>query len=229
MVRGTIRQPNGEYMAQSVKGALGNWLIEEARLDAKPCAIKRSFIHWPDLWRSPTYAFPRPGDVSRSVVANVREKGGMLSPYDVQHRLQNHGWTLLGCGATANVFEHPKHPDKVIKLAMRRDPWPEYIQFAKEAGELGKLAPRVYALKPLMHGYWAVMERLFHRAAYTSLDQDKPFYKSLANWQRNNDYGWDCCGSNIMERKNGELVITDPVCGCVNEDCLTISPRRKAA
>jgi len=155
------------------------------------------------------------------------------------NKLRALGCEKIGSGLYSNVFAVP-NTDKVIKVASG-DRWPDYIHWATSNGYAGKFAPKVFSLKfyedsDLRGGifYVAVMERLvdtingmksenmFHNEqvsllyGLTSWDNSTceatdfvAFYNELRSAGLKNDLH----GANVMVRKDGQLVITDPVSG----------------
>lgn len=78
-----------------------------------------------------------------------------LSPDRLIKWLEKRGWTQLGRGAYSTVLSK-KGTDQVIKIGRRRDAWPEYVAWAKEAGYAGTFAPNVHAMKLYGDGSWYV-------------------------------------------------------------------------
>lgn len=143
-------------------------------------------------------------------------------------KLQALNFPEIGKGLYANVFAIP-NTDKVMKVASI-DAWPVYIKWASENGHMGKFAPKVDSLKFFNGFYVAVMERLAgtmhdferfstgHYKAYREAVAhrwDRPKRPSrLGNYiQKLRDAGLagDLHPGNVMVRKNGQIVVTDPV------------------
>jgi hypothetical protein len=145
---------------------------------------------------------------------------------EYENKLRALNFEPVGKGIYANVFAIP-NTDKVIKVA-REDAWPDYIKWSTENGYAGKFAPKVYSLKFYDGWYVAIMERLvatikeFHGASeqyqqYSDhiqpyhLDEDGPedllsFVKNL----RDAGLAGDMHPGNVMVRKDGQIVVTDP-------------------
>ena len=148
-------------------------------------------------------------------------------------RLEDYGAKKIGKGLYANIFSIPK-TDKVVKVA-GLDQWPVYIKWATENGYAGKFAPKVTSLKFFDDYYVAVMERLV--ATYSEYrtsklrdsitDQDKLYnamtwhkdysegdfgsdFLDFVNELKSEGLGGDMHDGNIMIRKDGQIVITDP-------------------
>lgn len=243
MVHRPVRAPNGANMAQlkgtadvklvNVREALGHYKdafwgglellprgMALAKWDAKhPDRPRFQPINWAD---GTVNTNAGSGELFASVVAPLRETSVLMSDQVIE-RLQKKGWYRLGAGASSAVYAHPKKPKIVVKVNSRPDPWPEYILWAAEQGELGKHAPMVYSIAPLKKAahYWtgvpyvAVMEKLYEMSHRMGCDEalKYPFCKKLRASRLSYHFGWDCYGSNTMERKNGEVVFTDPWCG----------------
>lgn len=80
---------------------------------------------------------------------------------NVINSISNRRYELLGAGSRANVYSHPRDVNKVIKIGPTlTDGWLDYIQWAKERGYCGTLAPVVYSLKIFKFYYIAVIQRL---------------------------------------------------------------------
>jgi len=163
-------------------------------------------------------------------LSNRGKKSMQRSEYENKLRALN--FEHLGKGMYANVFAIP-NTDKVIKVASN-DAWPDYIKWATKNGYAGKFAPKVYSLKFHDGWYVAIMERLvdtmknfrvsseqyqlyYDHVARRSSDiparssKGKP--KDLIEFVHNlRDAGLanDLHQGNVMVRKDGQLVITDP-------------------
>jgi hypothetical protein len=159
-----------------------------------------------------------------------------MQQIEYANKLQKLGFELVGKGLYANVFAIP-NTDKVIKVASL-DGWPEYIRWSTKNGYAGKFAPKVDSLKFYESFYVAVMERLvdtmrgFEDYGRTS-DQFKLYKKVIQAWRWNKENGNDNEGAtelvqfmeklreagmtgdlhdgNVMVRKDGQIVVTDPV------------------
>jgi hypothetical protein len=132
-------------------------------------------------------------------------------------RLVHKGYKLLGEGAYSQVWAIPGCEKHVLKVGLRNDAWPEYIHYANWLGELGKKAPMVLSINQKRHHYFAVMERLIpvygiHRFSAAINTAEWHEFRRKLNRQ---SMMFDVCegdgnSQNIMARKNGELVLTDP-------------------
>ena len=142
-------------------------------------------------------------------------------------KLESLNYPVIGKGMFANVFAIPHKPDKVVKVASL-DNWPTYIKWATQNGFAGKFAPKVESLTFYDGFYVAVMERLvatMHDLGPSNSDQ-KEFYRQLnwntdtrkgatklaRFWKKLQDHGLsgDLHPGNVMVRKDGQIVITDP-------------------
>jgi hypothetical protein len=157
--------------------------------------------------------------------------------HQFRSRLRKRGYHEIGAGMYGCVMAHPDKPDKVIKVGKGDDCWPLYIQWAAEHGELGKRAPNVTSLKVINTSqgedatfYVAVMERLVCTAEQARRDNEFVTYKDVLapvssyplppDWR---DYvaevtsatggTRDIHAGNWMVRKDGTIVLTDPVSG----------------
>ncbi len=74
-------------------------------------------------------------------------------------KLYKRGFHKVGSGLFAVVLAKPGS-DRVIKVALASDMWPEYVEWATLNAYAGKFAPKVYSLKFHNGFYVAVMERL---------------------------------------------------------------------
>lgn len=122
-------------------------------------------------------------------------------------------YRLLGTGAYSQVWAIPGCKTRVLKVGMRNDTWPEYIHYANWLGELGKKAPLVYSINQKRHHYFAVMERLYPACAgHRNLNTEDwlAFREKLTKVRADFDVGNSSHSQNLMERTNGELVLTDP-------------------
>ncbi len=144
-----------------------------------------------------------------------------------ENKLRAKGFNSIGKGLYANVFAKD-NSDKVVKVASL-DNWPSYIKWATKHGYAGKFAPKVESLKFYDGFYVAVMERLVGTlnefAGSTSIHFQ--LYKEITAWrdsgtsdatdlmefanklkQAGLDGDWHF--GNVMVRKDGQIVVTDP-------------------
>jgi hypothetical protein len=152
-----------------------------------------------------------------------------VTTYAAAEDLQRLGYEKLGQGSRAAVYYHPQKPDVAVKVGMYdvadptddtrgRDAWLIYVLNAQHWGD--KKVPKVYSVTMYKHFYVAVMERCyptgFYRLRRTAKALDaghNRFAKRLnalaeAHGLRP-DYKSNI--SNIMRRKNREIVVTDPL------------------
>src|SRR6266481_3438641 len=145
-----------------------------------------------------------------------------------ENKLRAKGFNSIGRGLYANVFAKD-NSDKVVKVA-RLDNWPSYIKWATNHGYAGTFAPKVESLKFYDGFYVAVMERLVGTLnefkGVTSIHHQ--LYSEITAW-RNNDTTSDATDlmefatklklaglagdwhyGNVMVRKDGQIVVTDP-------------------
>jgi hypothetical protein len=151
---------------------------------------------------------------------------------EYENKLRALNFEHLGKGLYANVFAIP-NTDKVIKVASN-DAWPDYIKWSTENGYAGTFAPKVYSLKFQDGWYVAIMERLVETMKEFDLNSDQ--YRHYRNHimfrhyeipkhstkdkpvglmefvQNLRDAGLagDMHPGNVMVRKDGQIVVTDP-------------------
>src|SRR6266446_4560025 len=152
-----------------------------------------------------------------------------------ENNLRAKGFEDIGKGLYANVFAKP-NSDKVIKVAAL-DSWPTYIKWAIQKGYAGKFSPKVYNLKFYDDFYVATMERLvgtmhdFNRSS--SIHNE--LYNEITSWyvDENTSEATDLIEfvtklkaaklvgdwhyGNVMVRKDGQIVVTDPIARRFNE------------
>lgn len=169
-----------------------------------------------------------------------------------EYHLRKRGFVKIGGGLYAEVYAKPGS-DKCIKVARSSDAWPEYVEWATLEQYAGVYAPKVYSLKFHNGFYVALMERLvctiadIHASHPTYHYSKHPLSDLVASVQTWSGYGGrevraeaeglksfcnavktqrlvsDLHDGNIMLRKDGQLVITDP-----SSSCQTRRPRIKA-
>jgi|SRR5882724_4524028 len=164
---------------------------------------------------------------SRAFCSN--REGKIMSRIQYENSLRAKGFEDIGKGVYANVFAKP-NSDKVVKVA-NLDSWPTYIKWATENGYAGKFAPKVDSLKFHDDFYVATMERLvgtmhdfYHRAS--SIHNE--LYHEITSWYVDESTSeatdlikfvtklkaakltGDWHFGNVMVRKDGQIVITDP-------------------
>ena len=158
-----------------------------------------------------------------------------------REQFENHllaaNYEKIGSGRYANVFAKPGS-NIAIKVA-EPDAWPQYVKWATEQGYAGTFAQKVYSLKfyspkdkpPF---YVATMERLVDtignirsqnsqlKSQYIGLRDivlwgrsnaldEYPDLKAFANDLKANGFTDDLHDGNIMVRKDGQMVVTDPL------------------
>lgn len=153
---------------------------------------------------------------------------------EYENKLRALGCEMIGNGYFSNVFNIPQQPDKVIKVGPADDQWPLYARWATENGHSGKFAPMIHSLKFYDGFYAAIMERLvctvgdirnnncYRGGKGTELQaifnevtgrEEKTEACDLAayvNELRALGHSNDFHDGNVMVRKDGQLVITDP-------------------
>lgn len=86
----------------------------------------------------------------------------------IYHLKKRGGWNVLGSGAYSTVLEHPKNPNKVLKVIRQEDGWINYICWGASKGFSGTFTPKVYSYKRVKGKekdfYLASMERLEYTA-----------------------------------------------------------------
>jgi len=142
------------------------------------------------------------------------------------------GWRVLGSGGFAYVFGHVRHPDLAIKLGSV-DEWRAFVMWGMQHGYAGRFTPRIHAIKSFERCFLAVMERL-HHTAYEATEEQSTLYLAMkrtiewsanpSTWLRDNHpdlYGFaihcnrdawrgDVWEKNVMFRRDGSIVLTDP-------------------
>jgi len=153
--------------------------------------------------------------------------------------LRKKGLGKLGGGAFSDVFAAPTS-DRAIKVSRRDDCWPKYILWTTAEGYAGTFAPKVYSLRYYSDQgfYVATMERL---SSIRSNDPDAQTPEAKAARQLRSriiEAAWNATGEpakdiapmvdfvkkirnlgeqtdfhdgNWMLRRDGSLVITDPI------------------
>jgi hypothetical protein len=149
--------------------------------------------------------------------------------FSVEEQFQQFGYEKLGQGSRAAVYCHPQKPDVAVKIGRYDihppqedvpggDAWLIYVLNAQHWGD--KKVPGVYSVTMYTDFYVAVMERCYPTGFYrlrrtaNALDAGhNRFAKRLNELART--YGlrpdYESTISNIMRRKNREIVVTDPL------------------
>lgn len=155
--------------------------------------------------------------------------------------MRERGWKSLGRGAFSVAFAHDLYPGTVIKVSAQpterstrimRDGFPEYVNAILRDWIRSSFAPRVYFTSELKHCdrvTVTVMERCYpcknkefiekaartatnlnsSRACYEAAMPRSPARRFLETLRQ---YGeLDIHGRNIMTRRDGSLVFTDPL------------------
>jgi len=162
-------------------------------------------------------------------------------------RLYKRGFIQLGAGLYSTVLTKPGS-DRVVKVGRYTDQWPQYVEWATIKGYAGSFAPKVYSLKYHNQFYVAIMEQLvdtmagIHREggstsseiAYRTfreyalgfrdgkIDANAEHLIAFAKDLRNAKLASDLHDGNIMIRKDGQIVVTDPASGASNSTNLRI-------
>ena len=159
-----------------------------------------------------------------------------LQKGEYENKLRARGCHLLGHGLYSNVFSVPNKPDIVIKVG-EMDIWPDYVKWSIENGHAGKFAPKVYSLKFHDGYYVAIVERLvctIQELKFTPNGErqqrpveqvsvfntmhfaDDCYATDLVDYirlLRKADLTGDLHDGNVMVRRDGSMVITDPAAG----------------
>jgi hypothetical protein len=155
-----------------------------------------------------------------------------------ENKLRHLGYQRLGSGLYSNVFAKP-HSDKAVKVGSI-DSWPDYAKWLIEKGYSGTFGPKIYSLKFYEDFYVASMERLVDTVGGMQADYDHisnppndlwQMFRALRKWlgsyspdelPQNPDFqafmreldeeglAGDLHAGNVMIRKDGSLVVTDP-------------------
>jgi hypothetical protein len=187
-----------------------------------------------DLWQVAAFPNTYPGSgyqISEAIKTN--------SSHGYIRWLQKKGFIHLASGAFSTVLGHPKS-DRVIKVCHNPDAWIDYVYWGAKQGYAGRFVPKVYSFKKHPDFYVAVMEKLEYTASHAdrkseayvannlislSLDCNNDTAKqlldlivpgmeafSVAMKERFKGERLDIHGGNIMFRKDGGMVVVDPVC-----------------
>ena len=155
-----------------------------------------------------------------------------------ENKLRHLGYQKLGGGLYSNVYAKPDS-DRVVKIG-RADCWPDYACWLIENGYSGTFGPKIYSLKFHGDFYVASMERLVDTISGLELayqyiglanndlwqlyqavrswlgggaDPDLPQVPDFKEFIEKLDFEGltgDLHGGNVMIRKDGSLVVTDP-------------------
>lgn len=146
------------------------------------------------------------------------------------------GFTSLGKGCFSQVYVHEKFPDVVIKVGRLNDGGMEdgflkYADFIKSSKTTNSLAVRIFhtqvVTKEGQGSYFAVIERCYAAPSYNHVSA----VTSAANFVKGRTFNisgrskrainflsklaklgdLDVHGDNVMMRKCGQLVVTDPL------------------
>lgn len=152
----------------------------------------------------------------------------MLKYSDMQERLGQKGFTVLGSGLYATVYAHPVNREIAIKVTKSIDQWPDYVAWATREGFAGNHAPKVHNLKVMDGWYMAVMERLVDTInsvkyihpmvnhplreidTYRLDETGDPELTEFVHAMGAAGFYGDMHGGNVMFRKDGTIVVTDP-------------------
>ena len=161
---------------------------------------------------------------------------GMLdSTYAYCAALEKRGYVKLGGGMYSVVYA--LNADFAIKVG-HTDNWPNYIEWATQAGFAGTFAPKVYSLKFHRGFYVAIMERLactmadlragngyhskdHYEMAYVALREGagRRFEEKVDGFEHLKAFGRlayeagfndDLHDDNVMLRRDGQIVLIDP-------------------
>lgn len=154
--------------------------------------------------------------------------------------LEKRGFEKLGSGAFSTVLAK-KGYDRVIKVIRRPDGWIDYVHWASKLGEEGKFAPKVYSYKKIKGKKKdfsvAIMERLEYTFAKAPADHALSIIPQLMQYSSRNpmaasfmdilapglgkfmiamkkefeEGGFDMHSGNVMVRKDGSFVLSDPI------------------
>lgn len=157
-------------------------------------------------------------------------KENHMRKIEYENKLRELGFPQIGSGIFSNVFAFPNNPDKAIKVGKDDDAWPSYIKWATEKGYAGKFAPKVDSLKFRDGFYVAIMERLIatmREIVYEGGDnsyQNRLYQSEIISRGgkakdliefvtdlRDAGLTGDLHPGNVMVRKDGQIVVTDPV------------------
>jgi len=138
--------------------------------------------------------------------------------------LRKHQFEFLGSGLYSDVFA-PAGSDRVIKVCRQCDDWPKYIFWATKHGYAGLHAPKVHSFRFIEDGrhsfYIASMERLYpltddarelrREVLWNSSKRAAPFHTFIKKLQQEFPQADDLHDGNWLCRKDGALVLTDPL------------------
>jgi hypothetical protein len=146
----------------------------------------------------------------------------------LEDNLRSLGWYEIGFGAFSIVFANSKKSSYVLKLNKQPDPgYEQYVNLIHE--HPNKYYPQISDKKLLKAGeqnfYVYLIEKLQHISYRTSRDWSEALETIIANYSqpiselfpdgvpiysRKFGFNIDIHDENIMQRANGDLVITDP-------------------
>lgn len=147
---------------------------------------------------------------------------------DLENFLLESGWKCLGIGSFASVWHCEEFPDVVLKIGLDlEDHWLRYADWCRKTKS--KYVPKIFDMEVTADGYIAVIERLHKFASWivemdiywpndvaNAIEYYPPYIRRLINlivknFAINGESLLDIRDGNVMQRKNGELVITDPI------------------
>lgn len=158
----------------------------------------------------------------------------MTTPEELKREYQSAGFRRLGGGLYGECFAKPG-ADWCIKTGYRQqngryDGYLAYVQFAILNGWIGNAAPYIYSIKTIGTSYVVVMERLAlcWGDAIGAANNLAASQRKTAEWEtrvslvsdkietlrsEGHDVRRDTHPWNWMLRRNGDLVMTDPIAG----------------
>lgn len=142
-------------------------------------------------------------------------------------------WEFLGRGSFASVFASDSYPDVVLKIANARDAWRIYALHCLYGVITGPHSLKIHAVRYIKEKdiIVAVMERLEplseenHEKIFSTNPRSKnirefydvlsgsllEFFEVLDNSYSSTKCVFDLHDDNIMQRKDGTIVVTDPI------------------
>lgn len=139
-------------------------------------------------------------------------------------------WRFVGQGYFATVYGHNSHPNVVIRVSSCHDQWHQYSEFSRISKSVHALkifetkkisesmkAAVIEKLEPLSISERRVIEKHTHYDPHSFIVSRllpvsmKEYIKELHQSLSTLGCCYDLHPGNIMKRKDGTLVVTDPI------------------
>ena len=154
-------------------------------------------------------------------LSKIRKEGGA---YYISDILEKYGFERIGSGWHANVYENPKYP-YILKVFYEDSAYLDWLKFCMKNQNnkyIPKLRKNFIRVMPDKNIYAVRMEKLYE----CDEDDFNSFMVSLESWNapgidedlktiihylRNTQHEVDLHDENVMQRSNGQVVVTDPI------------------